>query len=55
MTVGQARIADPDGFEALVREVEWKLIEMPLPPAHPTAVGRPGRDIQSQRRARQRT
>ena len=30
-TVGQARIADPDGFEALVREVEWKLIEMPLP------------------------
>ena len=30
-TVGQARIADPDGFAVLVREVEWKLIEMPLP------------------------
>jgi hypothetical protein len=30
-TVGQARHADASGFGALVREVEWKLIEMPLP------------------------
>ena len=28
---GRARAADPDGFERLVREVEWTLIEMPLP------------------------
>lgn len=27
----QARLAAPEGFEALVRFVEWKLIQMPLP------------------------
>jgi 5-methylcytosine-specific restriction endonuclease McrA len=30
-TAGQARTADPDSFAALVRDVEWKLVQMPLP------------------------
>ena len=30
-TVAEARTLDPAGFERLLREVEWKLIEMPLP------------------------
>jgi hypothetical protein len=29
--LGRARAAAPEAFERLVREVEWKLIEMPLP------------------------
>ena len=31
MTFGQARIANPDAVAALIRDVEWKLVEMPLP------------------------
>jgi hypothetical protein len=27
----QAQLLDPDGFDALLREVEWKLVQMPLP------------------------
>jgi hypothetical protein len=30
-TLARARQADPRAFERLVREVEWKLVEMPLP------------------------
>jgi 5-methylcytosine-specific restriction endonuclease McrA len=30
-TIAGARKARPEGFEALVRDVEWKLIQMPLP------------------------
>jgi 5-methylcytosine-specific restriction endonuclease McrA len=30
-TVAEARAADPSGFERLIRHVEWKLAEMPLP------------------------
>ncbi|HXJ33289.1 MAG TPA: HNH endonuclease domain-containing protein [Candidatus Eisenbacteria bacterium] len=31
LPLAQARLAAPDQFEALVRFVEWKLVEMPLP------------------------
>lgn len=30
-TLFRARLHDPDRFEELVRDVEWKLVEMPLP------------------------
>lgn len=38
-TAGQARIVDGDGFAALVRDVEWKLVEMPLPRLQQFGVG----------------
>jgi hypothetical protein len=39
-SLGRARLEDPDGFEALVRKVAWKLIEMPLPRLQTVAAAR---------------